>query len=86
MELAARCERLRLGSSTHPGPAFVHPRAANLLGNGQQIWTFGLNWYLNRHTKIQANAVRESLEDVLRSPVPGQKLFWGQFVRLQLAF
>jgi hypothetical protein len=30
--------------------------------------------------------VRESLEDVLRSPVPGQKLFWGQVVRLQLAF
>jgi len=86
VELAARCERLQLGSSTHPGPAFVHPRAANLLGNSQQIWTFGLNWYLNRHTKIQANAVRESLEDILRSPVPGQKLFWGQFVRLQLAF
>ena len=86
VELALRCEELRLGSSSHPGPAFVHPRAANLLGNSQQIWTFGLNWYLNRHTKIQANAVRESLEDVLRSPVPGQKLFWGQFARLQLTF
>ena len=86
VELALRCEELRLGSSAHPGPAFVHPRAANLLGNSQQIWTFGLNWYLNRHTKIQANAVRESLEDILRSPVPGQKLFWGQFARLQLVF
>ena len=86
LELALRCEELRLGSSSHPGPAFAHPRAANLLGNSQQIWTFGLNWYLNRHTKIQANAVRESLEDILRSPVPGQKLFWGQFARLQLAF
>ncbi|HEX2524070.1 MAG TPA: porin, partial [Terriglobia bacterium] len=85
-ELAVRCEKLHLGSSSHPGPAFAHPRAANLLGNGEQIWTFGLNWYLNRHTKIQANAVREDLEDILRSPVPGQKLFWGQFVRLQVAF
>jgi phosphate-selective porin OprO and OprP len=86
VELALRCEQLRLGSSSHPGPAFVHSRAANLLGNSEQIWTFGLNWHLNRHTKIQANAVREALEDVLRSPVPGQKLFWGQVVRLQLAF
>ena len=86
VELALRCENLRLGSSSHPGPAFAHARAANLLGNSEQIWTFGLNWHLNRHTKIQANAVREDLEDGLRSPVPGQKLFWGQFVRLQVAF
>jgi phosphate-selective porin OprO and OprP len=86
VEVAVRCEKLQLGSSSYPGPALVHPRAANLLGNGQQIWTFGLNWHLNRHTKIQANAVREDLEDILRSPVPGQKLFWGQVVRLQVAF
>jgi phosphate-selective porin OprO and OprP len=86
VELALRCEKLRLGSSARPGSALVHPRAANLLGNGEQIWTFGLNWHLNRHTKIQANAVREVLDDILRSPVPGQKVFWGQFVRLQVAF
>ena len=30
--------------------------------------------------------MREDLEDILRSPVPGQKLFWGQVVRLQVAF
>ena len=72
VELALRCERLRLGSSAHPGPAFVHPRAANLLGNSEQIWTFGLNWYLNRHTKIQANAVREVLKTSCAARCPGR--------------
>ncbi|HEU0005973.1 MAG TPA: porin, partial [Terriglobia bacterium] len=85
-ELAGRYEGLRFGSRAHLGPAIVHPRAANPLGNSERIWTLGVNWYLNRHAKIQANALYEQIEDPRRSPLVGQEHFWGQFVRLQLAF
>ncbi|MCI0423630.1 MAG: OprO/OprP family phosphate-selective porin [Acidobacteria bacterium] len=86
LELAGRYEQLRFGSRAHSGPAAIHARAANILGNSERVWTFGVNWYLNRHAKIQVNAVHEEIEDRRRSPLARQEHFWGQFVRLQLAF
>jgi len=86
LELAARYEQLSFGSRTRSGPAAIHARAANILGNSERIWTFGVNWYLNRHAKIQVNAVHEGIEDWRRSPLAAQEQFWGQFVRLQWVF
>jgi phosphate-selective porin OprO/OprP len=86
LELAARYEQLSFGSRTRSGPAATHARAANILGNSERIWTFGVNWYLNRHAKIQVNAVHEVIEDWRRGPLAGQQQFWGQFVRLQWVF
>src|SRR5262245_5667252 len=86
VELTARYEELSFGSRAHSGPAITHARAANLLGNSQQIWTFGVNWYLNRHAKIQANAVHEKIADWRQISSGGQDHFWGQFVRLQWVF
>jgi len=85
-ELAARYEELSFGSGAHSGPATIHARAANILRNSERVWTFGVNWYLNRHAKIQVNAVHEGIEDGRRSPLAGQQQFWGQFVRLQWVF
>jgi phosphate-selective porin OprO/OprP len=83
LELAARCEQIRFGSSEHPGIPSRGTRAANILGNSDRVWTFGINWYLNRWVKIQANAVRERIEDTARSPIPGRSRFWGRWFRLQ---
>jgi phosphate-selective porin OprO and OprP len=86
VEMAGRYEQLRYGSSEHPGPPLRNPRAPNILGNSDRVWTVGANWYLNRWAKIQANAIREKIEDTLRSPIPGRDLFWMWVCRLQFAF
>jgi phosphate-selective porin OprO/OprP len=83
VELAARYEQMRFGSKEHPGPPVIHPRAPNIQGNSDRIWTFGINWYLNRFAKIQANVMRERIEDVERSSIPGREQLWGRFLRLQ---
>ena len=83
VELAGRYEQLRFGSSEHPGPPLRNPRAPNILGNSDRVWTVGVNWYLNRWAKIQANAMREKIEDTLRSPIPGRESFWMWILRLQ---
>ena len=85
VELAARYEQIRFGSSEHPGRPFRHERAANILGNSNRVWTFGVNWYLNRYVKIQGNAIREKLEDTQgdRSPISGRDRFWTWLCRMQ---
>jgi phosphate-selective porin OprO/OprP len=83
VELAARYEQIRFGSTEHPGIPFRNPRAANILGNSDRVWTVGVNWYLNRWSKILANAVHEKIEDPLRSPIEGRLSFWMWVCRLQ---
>jgi hypothetical protein len=43
----------------------------------------GINWYMNRWTKAQANLIRENLEDVQRSPAAGKTHLWTWVVRVQ---
>jgi phosphate-selective porin OprO and OprP len=83
VELAGRWEAMRLGSAEHPGRPARTPRAANVLGNSVRAWTFGVNWYWNRYMKIQLNGIRETIEDVQRTPVPGENRFWTRLVRIQ---
>ena len=85
VEVAARYEQLRFGSSEHPGQAFRSQRSANILGNSNRAWTFGLNWYLNPFVKIQVNGIREKIEDVERSPILDREKFWMGMVRLQFS-
>jgi phosphate-selective porin OprO/OprP len=84
VELAGRFDTIRFGSAEHPGNPSRTPRAANILGNSDRAWTFGLNWYWNRFFKVQFNAVREKLEDIQRTPVPAETIFWMRLVRVQL--
>ncbi len=84
-ELAARYEQLRFGSEEHPGLPSRTPRAANILGNSDRVWTLGATWYWNRWVKIQFNAVHERIEDPLqdRSPIHGIGAYWMRLVRIQ---
>ena len=83
VELAARFEQLRFGSARHIGSPSRSPRASNILGNSDRVWTAGLNWYPSRFTKIQINAVHEKIEDLQRSPIFGEANYWMGILRLQ---
>jgi phosphate-selective porin OprO/OprP len=83
IELAARAERLRFGSSLEREPDLPTPRAANLREAGLRAVTFGVNWYVNQWVKIQLNAVRELFEDPDRSPIAGRAVFWTRVARVQ---
>ena len=83
VQLAIRYEQLRFGSVEHIGTPSRDSRAANILGNSNRALTFGANWMLNRHTRIQVNAMREKIEDIQRSPIPGREYFWSRLCRLQ---
>ena len=84
VELAVRYEQIRFGSSEHPGSPLRNQRAANILPASDRVWTFGVNWYLNRWLKVQFNGVREKIEDTVRGPIPGEDLLWTRVLRLQV--
>ena len=84
VELAARYEYAGFSGGPHPDLPFRNPRAASVLGNSDRLWTFGVNWYLNRFAKIQFNGMREKIADTQRSPIPGRERFWSAFCRLQV--
>jgi phosphate-selective porin OprO/OprP len=84
LELVARFDELRFSSDGTGGePPFRNPRAANILPNRDRVVTVGGNWYLNRYGRILFNAVRETIQDPLRSPLPEKTRFWTGVLRLQ---
>jgi phosphate-selective porin len=86
VQLAARYEQLRFGSSEHPGLPSRSSRAANIYSASERVASFGANWYLNRFVKIQFSALREVLEDAQKTPIPGVDTYWSKFVRIQFSF
>ena len=86
LELAARYEQLRFGSEASDARPSRSPRAANVLGNSDRALTLGATWYANRFTKFQFNAIRETLEDPARTPVPGVQRYWMFVGRTQFSF
>ena len=83
IEVGARFERTAFGSAAHDGPAFRNPRAANVLGNTERVWTTGASWRINRWFKVQANGIREMFEDAQRTPAADHTTFWSGVLRLQ---
>jgi phosphate-selective porin len=83
IEVATRYERLGFGSAFSGETDSTSPRGANLLETSDTAWTSGVNWYVNRWTKVQVNVIREWIEDAKRSPIEGRQLFWTRVVRLQ---
>jgi phosphate-selective porin len=83
IELAARFEGLRFGGPTEGGEPSRSPRAAVIVPNGERVWTFGANWYVNRFVRVVGNVIREHLDDATRAPVPGQQNYWSTIMRLQ---
>ena len=87
IELAARYERMQLGSAADASePAFTNPRAENLSRNQDNVLTVAVSWYLNRWLKVQGNAIRETFDDLERTPLTGTSTYWSYVSRLQLAF
>lgn len=86
VEVGVRYEKLQFESDEKVGPAFRNPRAEHILGNSDAVWTFGINWFLNRWVRITTNAIHEELEDAARTPIPGTTKFWSAIGRLQLVF
>jgi len=84
VEVTARIEALRFGSQgATDDPPFRNPRAANLLENRDRVVTLGVNWYLNRVSRILINFTRETIADPERSPALGETTYRGVAARLQ---
>jgi phosphate-selective porin OprO/OprP len=86
VEILARYDQLEFGSASQTGVAFTNPRSERLLGNTDRVWTFGVNWMLNRWVRVMTNAIYESFEDASRTPKPGTDKFWSGLIRLQVVF
>jgi phosphate-selective porin len=85
VEVAGRLERIRFGGVPGDDEPFRNPRAITIMPVANQIVTVGINWYLNRWVKLQADAMREEIDDAERSPLVLGGVFWSQIVRLQIA-
>ena len=85
IELAARVEKLRFHSGASGEQGSRSPRADVVLGNADQVTTFGVNWYVNRWIKIQANFIREKLDDPSLGPLPAKASFSSKAIRFQFS-
>ena len=86
-EVAARYEVIRFSSKASTGSLpSRNPRAPNVAGNDDRVWTFGINWYLNRYLRFQFNGIRETLRDPVRTPMDGVAHYWTEVGRFQLYF
>ena len=83
VELAARFEGLRFGGPTSGGDPSRSPRAAVIIPNGERVWTFGANWYVNRYIRVVGNVIHEHLDDAARAPIPNRQNYWSTVMRLQ---
>ena len=85
VEVGARVESLRFRSGASGEAGSRSPRADVILGNRNQVATFGVNWYINRFFKLQANYIREKLDDPSQGPLPSKANFATKAVRLQFS-
>lgn len=85
VEVGARVESLRFRSGASGEPGSRSPRADVILGNRNQVATFGVNWYVNRFFKVQANYIREKLDDPSQGPLPSKASFATKAVRFQFS-
>jgi phosphate-selective porin OprO/OprP len=85
IEVAARIENLTFRSGASGEPRSAGPRADVILGNADQAATLGVNWYVNRFFKIQANYIRETLDDPSQGPLPSKPTFSSTVVRFQFS-
>ena len=81
VEIAGRVERLHSSSDGAAG-SFTTPRSPLIAPRTDQVWTAGVNWYLNDYLKVQANLIREQRASN-GQPIAGLEYFWSRTLRLQ---
>lgn len=86
IEVGGRVESLKFKSGTAGEQGSRSPRADTILGNGDRVTTFGVNWYINRFFKVQANVIREKLDDPSQGPLPSKPGFTTRAIRFQVSF
>jgi len=85
IELASRFETLSFGSTATAGDPSSSVRADRVLGNSDRVMTYGASWQLNRWVKVQANLIREQMEEPSMGPLPERPAFWSRALRVQFA-
>jgi phosphate-selective porin OprO/OprP len=85
IEVGARVESLRFTSGSAGETGSRSPRSDTIVGNRDQATTFGVNWYINRFFKIQANFIREKLDDPSQGPLPSKASFTTKAIRFQFS-
>ncbi|HSC29983.1 MAG TPA: porin [Vicinamibacterales bacterium] len=86
IEVAVRVEGVTFRSAAEGEPPSTSPRADVIAGNGLHGTTVGVNWYVNRWVKFQANVIRERIDDPARLSLSDQSVVWSRAMRVQLAF
>lgn len=85
LDLAARFDRLTLGSSNESEDAFTNPRADHVAPLAKNTWTFGANLQAHRWVRVQANLVRERFVDSLGVRTLRPEPTWTAVLRFQFA-
>ena len=86
LEIGARLESLRFRSGASGELPSTSPRADVIVGNRDLAATLGVNWYINRFFKVQANFIREKIDDPSQGPLASKDSFTTTAVRFQFAF
>jgi phosphate-selective porin OprO/OprP len=85
VEVGARVESLEFKSGTSGEVGSRGPRADVILGNRDKVTTIGVNWYINRFLKIQANFITEALDDPAQGPLPSKDSVTTTAIRVQFS-
>ena len=85
VDVAARFDRLTLGSANQSDEAFTNPRADHVAPLAKDTWTFGGNWQVHRWIRVQGNVIREHLVDTLGVRDLSPEPVWTAITRFQFA-
>jgi hypothetical protein len=85
VDVAARIDRLTLGSGNDTDEPFTNPRADHVAPLTKNTWTFGGNWQIHRWIRVQGNLIRENLVDPLGVRDVNLEPVWTAIMRFQFA-
>jgi phosphate-selective porin len=85
VDVAARFDRLSIGSANQADEAFTNPRADHVAPLSKDTWTIGASWIVHRWVRVQGNVIRELLVDPLGVRDASPPATWLSMVRVQFA-